>query len=85
MARTVAYDAAIVGGYRFEPARLAAIQTPALVLAGGASPGWYRAAAESLASALPRAEFKLLPDVTHMAIYQAPEQIAAEVVRFLPD
>jgi pimeloyl-ACP methyl ester carboxylesterase len=83
MARTTAYDAAIVGGYRFDPARLAAIELPALVLTGGASPAWYRAAASSLAASLPNAELKVLPDLTHMAIYQAPEAVAAEVIRFL--
>jgi pimeloyl-ACP methyl ester carboxylesterase len=85
MARSAAYDAAIVGGYEFDPARLAQIEQPALVLSGGASPPWYRDAAESLVSALTNAELRLLAGQTHMGIYQAPELVAAEVVRFLSD
>jgi pimeloyl-ACP methyl ester carboxylesterase len=82
MAHTAAYDAQVVGTYRFEPAELARIDVPVLVLTGELSPAWYRGAAQSLVEALPRGEMQTVAGQTHMGVVTGPQLVAGAVLRF---
>jgi pimeloyl-ACP methyl ester carboxylesterase len=67
----------------FDPARLANLRTPTLLLLGGDSPALERAAAEALDAALPDSRIAVMPDQAHLAHRTAPELFVREVVRFL--
>lgn len=53
IAHTLAYDGRIMGDYLTPVAKAGEIQVPAIVIAGGASFGFFGATAEALANALP--------------------------------
>jgi pimeloyl-ACP methyl ester carboxylesterase len=77
IAPTLAYDTAICGPGSALPAeRLGRISVPALVLDGGDSPEWMRAAAAAAAAAIPGAAYETVPGEDH-AILQRPEVFAA--------
>jgi pimeloyl-ACP methyl ester carboxylesterase len=69
VAHTLAYDASIMAGLmNGTPAPLArwsALEVPTLVMDGGASPPWQRAAVRALVAALPHAERRTLADQQH--------------------
>lgn len=67
---------------RFDPARLARIQTPTLVLLGEHSPDWIRAGTQAVAAALPRAKLATLEGQGHSAMIGTPELFARQVIRF---
>lgn len=71
MAPTLAYDAAVLGDGPV-PDRFAQIDSPALVLAGGDSPEWFRESAQAAAAAIPGGAYDVLPGQTH--------QVAADVL-----
>ncbi len=60
MAPTLAYDAAVLGDGPV-PDRFAQIDSPALVLAGGDSPEWFRESAQAAAAAIPAAPTTFCP------------------------
>jgi pimeloyl-ACP methyl ester carboxylesterase len=65
MAPTLAYDAAVMGDGPVPADQFAQITCPALVLAGGASPDWFRESAQAAAAAIPGAAYDELPGQTH--------------------
>ncbi len=67
----------------FDPARLANLRTPTLLLLGGDSPALERAAAEALDSTLPDLRIVVMPHQAHIAHRTAPDLFAREVVQFL--
>jgi pimeloyl-ACP methyl ester carboxylesterase len=77
-AHTVSYDAAL--GRVSAPAGLARITAPTLVLDGGASPDWMRAAAAAMAATVPGVTYRTVPGEDH-AILRRPEVLAAEISR----
>ena len=56
-----------------------------LLLLGQTSPPWARQITADLAAALPESEVAELPGVGHDALDRAPDQLAAELDRFLGD
>lgn len=58
--------------------RLASIGVPVLALAGGASPGWLREAAEDVAAAAPEGTYRTLDGQTHMVEPAALAPVLAE-------
>jgi pimeloyl-ACP methyl ester carboxylesterase len=80
IAHTLVYDATVMGDFRLPAERMAAIQTPTLVIAGGDSPPFLRNAAQAVAAALPNGEQRTLPGQTH---YIDPEATAPLVAEFL--
>ena len=70
VAHTLPYDGAYVReNQRGKPLprdRWASVTVPALVLDGGKSPTWMRKAMAALASVLPHAEHRTLPNQTHI-------------------
>ncbi|GGS87689.1 alpha/beta fold hydrolase [Nonomuraea spiralis] len=72
VARTLAYEAAVLGpGNRLPGARLAAITRPVLVLSGERSPGWMAAAALAVAAAVPGARHRVLEEQAHAVTAEA--------------
>jgi pimeloyl-ACP methyl ester carboxylesterase len=75
MAHTITYDNLVLGdamGGSPDPLRRwATLQTPTLVIDGGASPAWIRNSARTLAQTLPKAEATTLEGQDHGAASEA--------------
>jgi len=69
--------------YRFDAPHFANLQTPTLLLLGGDSPPFFRAAIDQLHRALPSSHVVALPGQQHTAMNSAPELFVREVVGFL--
>jgi pimeloyl-ACP methyl ester carboxylesterase len=82
LAPTLAYDAAVMGTGEVPRERYAAITCPTLVLAGGASPEWFRASARAAADAVPRGRYGTLDGQTHDV---AADVLAAAVLDFVKE
>lgn len=80
VAHTLAYDNAVLGDGTVPLAIARAVTVPTLVLVGGASPPFKRAAADALVAAMPRAESRVLSGETTMA---SPEILAPVLAAFL--
>ena len=84
MAPTMLHDIEIMGEIRSGGSMpqdiIRTIARPTLVLAGGASPQFFRDAAERLAALLPRAELQILQDQDHGA---EPAVVAAATRQFV--
>lgn len=69
VAHTIAYDGRVMGYDESDRSlprdRWKAIETPALVMDGDASPEWARNAVQAVTDALPNAERRTLPGQTH--------------------
>jgi pimeloyl-ACP methyl ester carboxylesterase len=66
-ARTLPYEVRLCNGGSVPADRLAAITAPTLALAGGASPGWAREAAATIAAAVPGGQLRVLDGQGHGA------------------
>ncbi len=88
LAPTLAYDAACLGDGLPPVARLAGITQPTLVATGGVpdphmaglAPGFFDAAADAVAAALPHAERRVVAGQSHVA---EPKAFAAVLTEFL--
>ena len=83
LAHTVGYDSRVQRAYAADPAELASIQIPTLMLLGGASPARMRRAAETIARRLPHAQTHELPGQEHVAMLSGAAAFAAAVNDFL--
>ncbi|MBJ6640497.1 alpha/beta hydrolase [Streptomyces sp. DHE7-1] len=79
VAPSLAYDDAVLGDGLLPRERLAAVSAPVLSVAGGASPGWMREAAEAVAGAVPRGTHLTLEGQTHAV---EPEVLAPVLAEF---
>jgi pimeloyl-ACP methyl ester carboxylesterase len=61
------------------------LTTPVLLLLGEKSPGWASDGTERIRSALPNAQVAILEGQGHAATMTAPQFVADEIRRFLPD
>jgi len=82
LAHTLAYDATIMGDYALPTERVAAVTTPTLVIAGGASPAWMRETAQAVTDILPNGQTRTLEGQQHDV---AAEAIAPVLVEFFAD
>lgn len=83
VAHTLVYDTAVMGNDALlRPERLTSIAVPALVIDGGASPEWMRAAAQAVAEALPHAQRRTLEGQTHEV---SPLVLAPVLTEFFED
>lgn len=71
--------------YSFEPSRVRNVQAPTLLLLGGASPPFFKAAIYRVHTALPQSRIVVLPGQTHVAIDTVPDLFAREVLSFLQE
>jgi pimeloyl-ACP methyl ester carboxylesterase len=72
-----------VKNYTFDPARFGQMNTPVLLLLGGATIPVYTAAIEALHAALPNNRLVVLEGQGHDAVITAPDRYAREVIDFL--
>lgn len=71
--------------YQFQPERFQQLNVPTLLLLGGDSPAFFKAATEAVHEALPDSKVVVLPGQQHIAIDTAPEMFAREVITFLQE
>lgn len=83
LAHTVAYDSRVQRAYTADPAELARITVPTLMLRGGTSPERMRHAASTIAERMPHATLRELPGQEHVAMLSAPALFASAVHEFL--
>ena len=69
--------------YQFQSERFQQLNVPTLLLLGGDSPAFFKAAIEALDDTLPNSKVVVLPGQQHIAIDTAPELFAREVLTFL--
>jgi pimeloyl-ACP methyl ester carboxylesterase len=82
VAHTIPYDTALVADHqsgRPLPAAWPEVKIPTLAIDGGRSPEWMRNGVSALAKVLPSAEYRTLPDQTH--IVKAPA-LAPQLTKF---
>lgn len=72
-----------VRGYRFNPADVAGLTTPTLLLLGEESEDDVAAVLSRHATSLPANTVVSLPGQAHGAMFSGPELLAAEILRFL--
>ncbi len=65
LAHTLAYDATIMGDYWLQKERFVRVETPTLVIDGGASPPWMGVTAQELADTLPNGRRRTLAGQQH--------------------
>jgi pimeloyl-ACP methyl ester carboxylesterase len=83
IAPTVPRELRAERAHRFDPAALAEIGAPTLLLVGSESPPWAVRSVEAYAGAIPGAERVVLEGQGHGANVSAPALLAAELGRFL--
>jgi pimeloyl-ACP methyl ester carboxylesterase len=71
--------------YCFEPERFQSLNIPTLLLLGGDSPPFFKAAIEALNATLPNSRVVVLPGQQHIAIDTAPDLFVREVLAFLTE
>jgi pimeloyl-ACP methyl ester carboxylesterase len=69
--------------YRFDAARFASMKTPTLLLLGGDSPAFFKAAIDNVHAAVATSKVVVLPGQQHTAINTAPDLFLREVLAFL--
>lgn len=82
-AHTIARELRAVDAYHMDSARFATMRTPTLLMLGGASPPYFRAAIELVQAALPHAQLCVLPNQQHVAMDTAPDLFLRELLQFL--
>lgn len=82
-AHTITREEISVGSYILKPQRFSSIETPTLLLLGGDSPSFYRAAIETLKKSILNSRIAIMPGQRHAAMETAPELFLSEVIRFL--
>jgi pimeloyl-ACP methyl ester carboxylesterase len=83
-APTLPRELAVERGYEFEPGRFADLLAPTMLLVGGDSPARELENARGVAAALHDARVIVMPGQHHAAMYAAPAEFVAEVLRFFP-
>ncbi len=84
-AHTIPRELRAVKAYRFDPERFGDLGVPTLLLSGGASPGAFREAAETVYGALPNSRMVVMPGQGHAAMDTGTDLFTAEVLDFLTD
>jgi pimeloyl-ACP methyl ester carboxylesterase len=69
--------------YTLAPEKFRNVKVPVLLLLGGDSPPFFRAALDRIQAAVPGARIVVLPGQQHVAIDTAPDLFAREVLDFL--
>ena len=83
VAHTIPRELRAADAYVFDPARFSGMRAPSLLLLGGDSPTFVRAATQVLNAALPASRIAILPGQQHIAMNTAPELFLSEVLGFL--
>ena len=84
-AHTLSREVRMAETYRFDPARLARVRAPTLLLLGTESPRLMRDSTAAAHAALQNSRVELLPGQGHAAMTTAPEMFLAKVLAFLEE
>jgi pimeloyl-ACP methyl ester carboxylesterase len=82
-AHTIVRELLAHDGYVFQPEKFTAMTTPTLLLVGGSSPPFFRAAIDRVSSALPQAYLVVMPDQQHAAMDTGTAAFVDLVLAFL--
>jgi pimeloyl-ACP methyl ester carboxylesterase len=82
-AETGAYDITITRTYPFDPAVLATLTMPALLLYGDQSPAWMQRGVRIFAGSLPNCRLEVLEGQGHNAQFTDPAMLGSRVTAFL--
>jgi pimeloyl-ACP methyl ester carboxylesterase len=82
-AHTIPREEESVVSYTLHPERFSQMKTPTLLLLGGNSPLFFRAATETLIKSIPSSRLGIIPGQGHSAMDTAPELFLREVIGFL--
>ena len=82
-AHTITREEASVNSYILKPQRFSHMGTPTLLLLGGDSPLFYRAAIETLKKSILNSRIAIMPGQRHAAMDTAPELFLSKVIGFL--
>jgi pimeloyl-ACP methyl ester carboxylesterase len=83
LAPTIPAELEALRGYRFEAADFARLQTPVLLMSGGAGNPLFRVVLDGLAEVLPSVTRAELEAQRHMAPLLAPEQFGSALTQFV--
>jgi pimeloyl-ACP methyl ester carboxylesterase len=83
VARTIPREEASVGSYALKPQRFSHMEIPTLLLLGGDSPPFYRAAIEILKKCILDSRIAMMPGQRHAAMDTAPGLFLSKVIGFL--
>jgi pimeloyl-ACP methyl ester carboxylesterase len=84
-AHTLARELHAEKNYVFTPERFRNLGTPTLLLLGGDSPSYFRAATDAVQSSLPNSQVAVMPGQQHIAMNTAPDLFLRELIQFLVD
>jgi pimeloyl-ACP methyl ester carboxylesterase len=82
-AHTIPREEASVSSYILHPERFSKLETPTLLLLGGDSPSFFRAAIEILGRSISKSRIAMMPEQKHGAMDTAPELFLKEIIGFL--
>jgi pimeloyl-ACP methyl ester carboxylesterase len=82
-AHTIPREEASVDSYIFEPSRFFHMEAPTLLLLGGDSPPFFRAAVEILKESIPNGRIAIMSGQQHAAMDTSRELFLREVIGFL--
>jgi pimeloyl-ACP methyl ester carboxylesterase len=82
-AHTVVREMRASSRYAFDAARFHDLKVPVLILLGGDSPGFFKAAVDRVQAALPDARTVVMPGQQHTAMDTNPALFTKEVLAFL--
>ena len=82
-AHTVPRELRADEAYRFDPERFEGLRVPTLLLRGGDSPAFQKAADKAVDEALPNCRIVVMPGQGHAAMDTGTDLFTTEVVRFL--
>jgi pimeloyl-ACP methyl ester carboxylesterase len=83
VAHTIPREEANVVSYVLNPQHFSHMETPTLLLLGGDSPPFYRAAIETLKESIPNSKIVKISGQRHTAMETAPKLFLKEVIEFL--
>ncbi|WP_458209737.1 alpha/beta fold hydrolase [Haladaptatus sp. NG-SE-30] len=81
-AHTLPREWQAIAEYEFDASRFENVTTPTLVLGGGASPSFYKAATEAVTDALPNSRLVRFDGQSHEPMNTAPDRFIDEVLIF---
>jgi pimeloyl-ACP methyl ester carboxylesterase len=84
-AHTIIREEANVDSYILKPERFSHMKTPTLLLLGGDSPPFYKAAIDALNKSILNSRIAMMPGQRHAAMETAPELFLSEVIGFLAE
>ena len=82
-AHTIPRELRASGAYRFDPERFGDLGVPTLLLSGGDSPAFLKAADKAVDETLPNCRIVVMPGQGHAAMDTGTDLFTTEVVRFL--